>query len=144
MTKILISVLLLAAGTTLAIAQTQLHVSNLTITEKGQTLRGTDVTASLRGAQGKQGIVLYADQRHELSGKFKVKTHKVRRQSVKQGAVYLTMYMDLRVDGKKNRRVVQKTFYAEQDRTARFEEAFLIKRGIDVRKITVAFDGRIE
>jgi len=52
--------------------------------------------------------------------------------------------MVLKVDGKRNKRVVQKTFYAEQDRTATFEEAFLIKRGIDVRKITVAFNDRIE
>ena len=143
MTRIRFSAILTVA-TTLATAQTRSHISNLTITEKGRTLQGPDVSASLRGAQGKKGIVLYADQQHRLSGTFKVRTHRVRRQSVKQGAVYLTMYMDLKVDGKRNRRVVQKTFYAEQDRTARFEETFLTKRGIDVRKTTVAFDGRIE
>lgn len=135
---------ILAATATLAIAQTQLRISNLTITEKENVLRGTDVTASLNRAQGKKPVVLYADQRYSVEGKFKVKTHNVRRQSAKQGAVYLTMYMSLKVDGKHNKRVVQKTFYAEQDRTASFEEAFLIKRGIDVRKITLKFDGRIE
>lgn len=129
--------------TQLGLAQTQLTLSNLSITEKEDVRRGGEVTASLNRAQGKKPVTLYADQRYEVDGTFKVKTHNVRRQSAKQGAVYLTMVMRLKVDGKRNKRIVQKTFYAEQDRTARFEEAFLIKRGIDVRKITVAFDGRI-
>lgn len=139
-----ITTAILALALTVAMAQTQLRVSDLTITEKGNTVRGTEVSASLNGAQGKKSIVLFADQNYEVAGSFKVKTHNVRRQSAKQGAVYLTMKMVLKVDGKSNKRVVQKTFYAEQDRTATFEEAFLIKRGIDVRKITVAFNGRIE
>lgn len=143
MLKILISTLLTMVAT-LTMAQTQLRVSNLSITEKQNVVRGSDVTASLNRAQGKKPVVLYADQQYSVDGKFKVKTHRVRRQSVKQGAVYLTMYMVLKVDGKRNKRVVQKTFYADQDRTASFEEAFLIKRGIDVRKITVKFDGRID
>ncbi len=135
---------ILALTTTFAIAQTQLRVSDLSITEKGNTVRGTEVTASLKGAQGKQSVVLYADQNYTVEGSFKVKTHNVHRQSAKQGAVYLTMYMTLKVDGKSNKRVVQKTFYAEQDRGTRFEEEFLIKRGIDVRRIKVAFTGAIE
>jgi hypothetical protein len=135
---------LLVACATLAMAQTQLHISNLTVTEKDDVRRGTDVTASLNRAQGKKGLVIFADQQYAVEGTFKVKTHNVRRQSAKQGAVYLTMNMRLKVDGKRHKRLVQKTFYAEQDRTASFSEAFLIKRGIDVRKITVAFDGRIQ
>lgn len=127
----------------IGLSQTQLTLSNLSITEKEDVRRGGEVTASLNRAQGKKPVTLYADQRFVVDGTFKVKTHNVRRQSAKQGAVYLTMVMRLKVDGKRNKRIVQKTFYAEQDRTARFEEAFLIKRGIDVRKITVAFDGRI-
>lgn len=39
---------------------------------------------------------------------------------------------------------MQKTFYADQDRTVIFEEEFIMKRGIDVRKITVKFDGRLD
>lgn len=136
--------LLLALLSTLAVAQTQLRLTNITIAEKDDVRRGSDVTASLRGAQGKKPVQIFADQRYELSGSFKVKTHNVRRQSAKQGAVYLTMKMNFKVDGKRNKRVVQKTFYAEQDRTARFEESFLIKRGIDVRKVNVTFDGRID
>lgn len=130
--------------TNLGLAQTQLTISNLSITEKDDVRRGTEVNAFLGGAQGKRPVTLYADQRFEVDGSFKVKTHNVRRQSAKQGAIYLTMVMRLKVDGKRNKRVVQKTFYAEQDRTASFEEAFTIKRGIDVRRITVRFDGRIQ
>lgn len=143
MNRLLLPTLLMLIGG-MATAQTQLRLSNVTITEKDDVRRGPDVTASLRGAQGKKPVQIYADQHYALSGSFKVKTHNVRRQSVKQGAVYLTMNMRLSVDGKRNKRVVQKTFYAEQDRTARFEESFLVKRGIDVRKVNVAFDGRIE
>jgi hypothetical protein len=135
---------LFALLSSFAVAQTQLRLTNITITEKDDVRRGPDVSASLRGAQGKKPVQIFADQRYALSGSFKVKTHNVRRQSVKQGAVYLTMKMRFNVDGKRNKRVVQKTFYAEQDRTARFEESFLIKRGIDVRKVNVAFEGRID
>ncbi len=140
--KLLPLVLVLLAN--IALAQTQLRISNISIAEKEGTRQGTDVSASLRGAEGKRPIQLYADQEYELSGSFKVVSHNVRRQSAKQGAVYLTMKMVLKVNGKSNKRVVQKTFYADQDRTAQFEESFLVKRGIDVRKITVKFDGRIE
>ncbi len=135
---------ILALTATFAIAQTQLRVSDLSITEKGSSVRGTEITASLKGAQGKQSVVLYADQNYTLAGIFKVKTHNVRRQSAKQGAVYLTINMTLKVDGKSNKRVVQKTFYAEQARGTKFEEEFLIKRGIDVRRIKVSFTGAID
>lgn len=136
--------LLLAILANVALAQTQLRISNISITEKDDVRQGTDVSASLRGAEGKRPIQLYADQEYALSGSFKVVSHNVRRQSAKQGAVYLTMNMVLKVDGKSNKRVIQKTFYADQDRSTQFEESFLVKRGIDVRKITVRFDGRIE
>lgn len=139
-----LSTFLLAGFASLAMAQTQLRITDLTITEREDIRRGGEVTASLRGTQGKRPVLLYADQRFTLDGKFKVKTHNVRRQSVKQGAVYLTMNMRLKVDGKRNKRISQKTFYAEQDRSATFKEDFLIKRGIDVRKISVAFVGAIE
>lgn len=135
---------ILALSASFAIAQTQLRISDLSITEKGNTVHGADVTASLNGAQGKKSVVLYADQKYTVDGSFKVKTHNVRRQSAKQGAVYLTMNMTLKVDGKRNKRVVQKTFYAEQDRSSKFEEEFLIKRGIGVRKIKVSFTGSID
>lgn len=135
---------LLAGLATLAVAQTQLRITNFTLVERDDVRRGSEVTANLRGAQGKRPVLLYADQRYTIDGRFKVKTHNVRRQSVKQGAVYLTMTMRLKVDGKRNKRISQKTFYAEQDRTASFKEDFLIKRGIDVRKISITFDGAIQ
>lgn len=136
--------LLLTLIANVSLAQTQLSITNVTITEQSGSRQGSNVSASLRGAEGKRPITLYADQEYQLSGSFNVATHNVRRQSAKQGAVYLTMKMRLKVNGKSNKRVVQKTFYAEQDRTASFEESFLVKRGIDVRKITVRFEGRID
>jgi len=140
----ILALALLATLTGLCSAQTKLTLTNVTVTEGEDVRRGTDVTVSLGGAQGSKRLIIYADQRYAVDGSFKVKTHNVRRQSAKQGAVYLTMDMRLKVDGKHHKRLAQKTFYAEQDRTARFEESFLIKRGIDVRKIRVVFDGRIE
>ncbi len=143
MIRSLFTALLLSFAVT-ASAQTVLHLSNITLTTNGHTERGADVTASLRGDQGNKAVTIYADQRYSVDGRFKVKTHNVHRQSAKQGAVYLTLYMTLKADGKRNKRVVQKTFYAEQDRSAQFSEAFTIKHGIDVRKITVSFEGRIQ
>ena len=127
-----------------SMAQTQLQIRNVTITERDVVRPGPDVSVSLAGAEGSKSIVLFADQNYSVEGRFKVVTHNVRRSSVKQGAVYLKMTLHLRAYGKKNKRIVQKTFYAEDDRSASFTEAFTIKHGIDVRKITLAFDARIE
>jgi hypothetical protein len=143
MTRSIFSIIL-ALWVNGTMAQTQLKVRNVTLTEREDTRRGPDVTVTLGGAQGGKSIVLFADQDYSVDGKFKVVTHKVRRSSVKQGAVYLKMTLFLKANGKKNKRIVQKTFYAEDDRTAAFTESFIIKRGIDVRKITLTFDGSIE
>ena len=140
----LLATALLATLTTFATAQTRLFITNVTVTEGTDVRRGSDVTASLGGAQGSKPVVIFADQRYTVDGRFKVKTHNVRRTSVKQGAVYLTMDMTMKVDGKRNKRTAQKTFYAEQDRTTTFTESFTVKIGINVRKITVSFDARIE
>lgn len=133
--------LLITAG---SMAQTRLQISNVTLTERDDVRRGPEVSVTLGGAEGGRSIVLFSDQEYSVDGRFKVVTHNVRRSSVKQGAVYLRMTLHLKTAGKKNKRIVQKTFYAEDDRTAAFTESFIIKRGIDVRKITLAFKGRIE
>ncbi len=39
---------------------------------------------------------------------------------------------------------MQKVFYGEQERKAHFKEKFTVKHGIDVRVVTVEFDGRLE
>jgi uncharacterized protein (DUF58 family) len=136
--------LLLVGTATFVAAQTRLQVTNLTITEKENVTQGVPITASLQGDQGRTPIVLFADQTYTLDGLFKVRTYNVKRQSEKQGAVYLTMTLYLSTGGKRNKHVVEKVFYVEQERSASFSEEFLIKNGLDVRKITVTFDGRID
>jgi hypothetical protein len=143
MTRFITSFLFLL-GAYSAMAQTQLRISNVTLTEHEDVRRGPDLSVTLSAAEGGKNIVLFADQDRSVDGKFKVVTHNVRRSSVKQGAVYLRMTLFLKTDGKKNKRIVQKTFYAEDDRITSFSESFIIKDGIDVRKITLAFDGRIQ
>jgi len=143
MTRLLLSAIL-ATLSVVAFGQTRLFITNVTLTEGSDVRRGADVTVSLNRAQGGKPVVIFADQRYVVDGRFKVKTHNVRRTSAKQGAVYLTMYMTMKVDGRRNKRTVQKTFYAEQDRGTTFTESFTVKVGINVRKITVSFEGRIE
>ena len=74
----------------------------------------------------------------------RIHTHNSARSSVKDGAVYVTFVIHLKVDGKKDQREVKKTFYGEQERKTHFKEKFTIKKGINVRVITVEFDGMLD
>ena len=48
------------------------------------------------------------------------------------------------MDGKEDRRTVQKVFYAEQERKTTITEKYTFKQGIDMRVITVKFDATLE
>lgn len=52
---------LLALSLSVANAQTILRISNLTITEKENTKNGTDIMVDLKGAEGSERSVIYAD-----------------------------------------------------------------------------------
>src|SRR5690606_36375063 len=114
------------------------------VLENGETKTGPDVTVSLKGDEGRKGIVIYADQDMEIRGSFKVKSHNVARSSVKNSAVYLTMVLKLKTGGKVDQREVMKTFYMEDKRDATFKEKFVVKRGIDTRIVEVSFNGEIQ
>lgn len=58
---------------------------------ENQVMRGSNMSASLHEAWGKNGLVIFAERPYTVEGPFKVNTHNARRQSAKQGAVYLTI-----------------------------------------------------
>ncbi|MBL7965074.1 MAG: hypothetical protein JNM31_14665 [Flavobacteriales bacterium] len=125
-------------------AQSVFRITNVTVAEKEQVNKGQDVTAVMSGDEGSDRVVIYTGNNVIVTAWVKVSTHNVKRSSVKDGAVNAIFEIMLTVDGKKDKRRVEKIFYAEQERKARFTEKFTIKRGIDVRVITVAFDGSLE
>lgn len=125
-------------------AQTIFRISNVTITEKDQVIHGRDVHAEIVGSEGDDRLVMFDQNGVRVKAQCRIRTHDSRRSSVKDGAVYATFEIRLNVDGQKDHREVRKVFYGEQERKTRITEKFTIKRGIDVRVITVAFDGSLE
>jgi len=137
----------LVAFATLSVAlnaQTIYKISNVSITEKDQVQNGMDVTAMIKGAEGSDRVVIYAGQDITLESRVKVSTQNVKRSSLKSSAVNAIFEIDLKVDGKKDNRRVEKIYYMDQERKSSFKEKFVFKNGNQVRVITVSFDGRLE
>lgn len=128
----------------LAQAQTQFKFTNVTITEKGNVRNGIDAVAQVVGSEGDDRVTLYDQDGIKLRTQARIRTHDSNRSSVKESAVYVTFEIRLTVDGKEDRRTVQKVFYGDQERKTTVTEKYTIKRGIDVRVITVKFDGTLE
>lgn len=125
-------------------AQTMFHVSNVTITEKGEARKGRDVSAEVKGSEGDDRLVMFDQDGIRVKAQVRIRTHDSNRSSVKESAVYATFEIRLKVDGEDDRRTIQKVFYGEQERKTHISEKFPIKKGINVRVITVEFDGRLD
>lgn len=125
-------------------AQTIYRITNVTITEKDQVTNGQDVTAEIRGAEGTDRVQILAGQDIELRSSVKVSTQNVKRSSLKSSAVNAIFEIDLKVDGKKDNRRVEKIYYMDQERRSHFKEKFVFKNGNQVRVLTVEFDGSLE
>ncbi len=135
----------LALAALFAQAQTMFHITNATITEKDNVRRGQDVSAEVVGSEGQDRLVMFDQDGIRAKAQVRIHTHNSRRSSVKDGAVYVTFVIHLKVDGDSDKREVKKTFYGDQERVTHFKEKFTIKKkGINVRVITVEFDGRLE
>ncbi|MBK7943856.1 MAG: hypothetical protein IPJ85_00475 [Flavobacteriales bacterium] len=139
---------LISAGFALAAlftqGQTMFHISNVTISEKDNVRRGQDVSAQVVGSEGQDRLVMFDQDGMRAKAQVRIHTHNSRRSSVKDGAVYVTFVIHLKVDGDNDKREVKKTFYGDQERITHFKEKFTIKKGINVRVITVEFDGKLE
>ncbi len=125
-------------------AQTIYKISNVTITENEKVQNGMDVTAMIKGAEGSDRVVIFAGQEVTLESRVKVSTQNVKRSSLKSSAVNAIFEIDLKVDGKKDNRRVEKIYYMDQERKSHFKEKFVFKNGNQVRVITVEFDGGLE
>jgi hypothetical protein len=125
-------------------AQTIYKISNVTITEKEQSQNGMDVTAMIKGAEGSDHVVIFAGQDMELKSRVKVSTQNVKRSSLKSSAVNAIFEIDLKVNGQKDNRRVEKIYYMDQERKSHFKEKFVFKNGNQVRVVTVEFDGSLE
>ncbi|HNR55029.1 MAG TPA: hypothetical protein PKJ19_07685 [Flavobacteriales bacterium] len=125
-------------------AQTIYRITNVTITEKEQVTQGQDAMAEIRGAEGTDRVIVYAANDIELRSKVKVSTQNVRRSSVKSSAVNAIFEIDLKMDGQKDNRRVEKIYYMDQERKSHFKEKFIFKSGNQVRVVTVEFDGSLE
>lgn len=125
-------------------AQTIYKISNVTITEDEKVQKAMDVTAMIKGAEGSDRVMIFASQDITLESKVKVSTQNVARSSLKSSAVNATFEIDLRLNGKKDNRRVEKIYYMDQERKSHFKEKFVFKNGNQVRVIVVEFDGGLE
>ncbi len=139
---LILPALLLSIG--FAQAQTMFHVSNVTVTEKGEVRKGSDVSAEVKGSEGDDRLVMFDQDGLRVKAQVRIRTHDSNRSSVKESAVYATFEIRLKVDGEDDRRTIQKVFYADQERKTHIKEKFTIKKGINVRVITVEFDGHLD
>lgn len=132
------------AGAFAVQAQTMFHITNMTLTEKGNVRKGQDVSAQVVGSEGEDRLVMFDQDGIRVKAQARIHTHNSRRSSVKDGSVYVTFVIHLKMDGQKDKREVQKVFAAEQERVTHFKEKFTVKEGINVRVVTVEFDGRLD
>lgn len=133
-----------AIACTLSLAQTQVKITNVVITDGGRTVQGNDQVYALNNAEGADHVVLYEDGEFRVKLWFKVSTHDVARSSLKDSAVNLIMQLRLFVgDRKQDERRVEKIFYMEQARKAAYKEKFVMKSKLNVRVIEVSFDAEV-
>ena len=125
-------------------AQTMFRVTNVSVTEKGVAKPGRDVSAEVKGSEGDDRLVMYDQDGLRVKAQVRIRTHDSNRSSIKESAVYATFEIRLKVDGEDDRRTIQKVFYGEDARKTHLQEKFTIKKGINVRVITVEFDGSLE
>lgn len=131
-------------STLLLPAQTQVKITNVVIVDGHRTVQGNDQLFSLNNAEGADHVVLYDADGYLLKCWFKVSTHDSPRSSVKDSAVNLIMQLRLFIgDKKQDQRRVEKIFYGDQSRKASYSEKFNMKKGINVRTITVTFDAEV-
>lgn len=131
-------------STLLLPAQTQVKITNVVIVDGDRTVQGNDQLFSLNNAEGADHVVLYDADGYLLKCWFKVSTHDSPRSSVKDSAVNLIMQLRLFIgDKKQDQRRVEKIFYGDQSRKASYSEKFNMKKGINVRTITVTFDAEV-
>ena len=136
--------LLLAITATMAAAQTRIHFRDIRVVEKGDTLRGTDITMELRGAEGTDRGPIFSSGDVAVQAKARVTSHNVRRSSVKDGAVNLVMELDMHAGRDKDNKRIEKIFYLDQARTSAVVQRFTFKDGITMRGITLLFNCAIE
>jgi hypothetical protein len=135
--------LALAASTLLA-AQTQIIVTNITLTEKEAVTNINDVTLPLNGDEGSKRQVIYMGGNTEVKMRAKVTTHNVRRSSLKDSAVNITFEIDVNAGKDHDNKRVEKVFYLDQSRKGTVTERFNFKDGITMRGITLKFDVEIK
>ena len=107
-------------------------------------IKGQDAVAEIVGSEGDDRLVLMDQDGVWVKTQVRVRTHNSNRSSVKESAVYATFELRLKVDGKGDRRTIQKVFYGEDERKTTISEKFTVKTGINVRIITVEFTGYLE
>ncbi len=137
----LLPALLLATSTA---AQTKITISEVRAVDRQDTVRGTDATIQLNGAEGSgNAYILNAGELVVKLGA-KVSTHNVARSSMKDSAVNLIMEIAMKAGRDKDNKRVEKIFYMDQSRTGTVAQRFTFKQGLNVRTISLSFNVAVE
>lgn len=138
---------ILAASACMSLpAQTQVHITNVSIQDGDLLTKGLDQTYILNNAEGSDHVVLYDHGEYKVKLWFKVSTHDSPRSSLKDSAVNLIMQLRLFVrEQKQDERRVEKIFYLDQAKKASYKERFTVKerKSINSRSIEVSFDAEL-
>ncbi len=136
--------LLALCAVTGAFAQTQVLITNVSVSEKSGESTGNGTTIQLNSDEGSDRGIIY--QQGDLRAKVwcKVSTHNVRRSSLKDSAVNLIFEIDLDAGKDHDNKRVEKIFYMDQTRTTTVTQKFNFKQGINMRVVTLKFDAEIK
>lgn len=125
-------------------AQTQVLITNVTVTEKDAHQSGAGATIQLGGDEGSARAVIYENGDLRVKLWCKVSTHNVRRSSLKDSAVNLIFEIDMDAGKDHDNKRVEKIFYLDQSRTTTVTQRFNFKNGITMRGITLSFDAEVK
>lgn len=125
-------------------AQTQVLITNVSVTEKEASSTGNGTTIQLNSDEGSDRAVIYSQGDLRAKVWCKVSTHNVRRSSLKDSAVNLIFEIDLDAGKDHDNKRVEKIFYLDQSRTTTISQRFNFKQGINMRTVTLKFDAEIK
>lgn len=129
-------------------AQTLVEITNVKVTEKGQTSEGANVTfdpkGQLNNAEGADRAVIYEQGDVRVKLWCKISTHHSRRSSLKDSAVNMIYEIDMKAGDDKDNKRLEKIFYLDQARKTSVTQKFNFKHGITMRVITLQFDAEIK
>jgi hypothetical protein len=125
-------------------AQGSLVITNVTVTEEGVETKVNDVTALITASPAKGRVILYEKDGVQIGAWVRTSTPNMTKGATTKSSASIIIVLDLVTNLHREKREVGRTFLPDEERVMRIIEKFTVQIGGGKRKLTVAFDGRIE